>query len=308
MTEKQFKELLDKYLQGKTSPKEEKILNDFQDFAISHSTASVFKNDDNKKRIEEEVFGNIEGHINKKVSTGTWMRIAASIVILIGIGTFFYNMDISNAIVITNNSETFKITKLEDGSLITLNANSSLRFDNNHKGVRLAELDGEAFFEIARDEQKPFIITTGSISTKVLGTSFNIKETDSVIDVTVATGLVQVSNGVNAVKLKPNQRVEYSSMSKSFKTTEIDHNLYTSWYKNKAEFNEVRMVDLAKYLESRFGVNITFIKERTKNVQMTLTIAQEESLEDILNTINYISELKLTKIQTNEIEANFKNQ
>ncbi|MRX65398.1 FecR family protein [Maribacter luteus] len=308
MTEKQFKELLDKYLQGKTSPKEEKILNDFQDFAISHSTASVFKNDDNKKRIEEEVFGNIEGHINKKVSTGTWMRIAASIVILIGIGTFFYNMDISNAIVITNNSETFKTTKLEDGSLITLNANSSLRFDNNHKGVRLAELDGEAFFEIARDEQKPFIITTGSISTKVLGTSFNIKETDSVIDVTVATGLVQVSNGVNAVKLKPNQRVEYSSMSKSFKTTEIDHNLYTSWYKNKAEFNEVRMVDLAKYLESRFGVNITFIKERTKNVQMTLTIAQEESLEDILNTINYISELKLTKIQTNEIEANFKNQ
>ncbi|MBD1260574.1 FecR domain-containing protein [Maribacter polysiphoniae] len=308
MTEKQFKELLDKYLQGKTSPKEEKILNDFQDFAISHSTASVFKNDDNKKRIEEEVFGNIEGHINKKVSTGTWMRIAASIVILIGIGTFFYNMDISNAIVITNNSETFKTTKLEDGSLITLNANSSLRFDNNHKGVRLAELDGEAFFEIARDEQKPFIITTGSISTKVLGTSFNIKETDSVIDVTVATGLVQVSNGVNAVKLKPNQRVEYSSMSKSFKTTEIDHNLYTSWYKNKAEFNEVRMVDLAKYLESRFSVNITFIKERTKNVQMTLTIAQEESLEDILNTINYISELKLTKIQTNEIEANFKNQ
>ncbi|MBD0777375.1 FecR domain-containing protein [Maribacter sp. ANRC-HE7] len=308
MTEKKFKELIDKYLQGKTSPEEEKILNDFQDFAISHSTESVFKTDDNKKRIKEDVFGNIEDHISKKASRGGWIRIAASIAILIGLGTFFYNTGFSNAIVITNNSETFKITKLEDGSQITLNAYSSLRFDNNHKGVRLAELDGEAFFEIARDEQKPFIIKTGSISTKVLGTSFNIKETDSVIDVTVATGLVQVSNGTNAVKLKPNQRVKYSSTSKSFKTTEINHNLYTSWYKNKVEFNGVRMVDLAKYLESKFSVNINFKEEKSKNVQMTLTISKEESLEDVLNTINYISELTLTKTQTNEIEANFKNQ
>lgn len=308
MTEKKFKELLDKYLQGKTSQEEEKILNDFQDYAISQSKENIFKNDDNKKRIKDDVFGAVQGHISKKVSKRAWIRIAASIAILIGLGTYFYHTGISNTIVITNNSDTSKTTKLEDGSQITLNANSLLRFDNNHKGIRLAELEGEAFFDIARDEQKPFVIKTGVIKTKVLGTSFNIKETDSVIDVTVATGLVQVSNGTNTVKLQSNQRVKYSTTSKSFKTTHIDHNVYTSWYKNKVAFNGVKMVDLANFLKSRFSVNIKFIKEKTKNAQMTLTISQKESLEDVLKTINYISELKLTKTKTNEIEVNLKNQ
>lgn len=148
----------------------------------------------------------------------------------------------------------------------------------------------------------------GHLITKVLGTSFNIKETDSAVHVTVATGLVQVSDADNVVRLRPDQRVVYDTRCKSLRRSETDHNLYTSWYKEKVEFKGVKMTDLAVFLQKRYGVNIHFLSTDIEAVQMTLSISKDETLEEVMEKINYITELELTKTPHNEIKAKFKNQ
>ncbi|WP_047247479.1 FecR family protein [Maribacter thermophilus] len=308
MTEKQFQDLLDRYLQGKTTPEEEKILNDFEEYAISRAEGHVFKTEEGQRKVQQEIYTNIKARTQKSTTKWKWMGVAASLAILLGLAGFFYNTVFPKTVVIANTTETFKVATLKDGSRVTLNTNSTLRFTNDHNGLRHAELQGEAFFEVARNEQKPFVVQTGYLSTKVLGTSFNIKETDSAINVTVATGLVQVSDVDNAVRLSPNQRVVYDTRSKSLRRSETDHNLYTSWYKEKVDFNGVKMGDLAVYLKKRYGVNIHFLHKDIGAVQMTLSISKDETLAEVIDTINYITELELTKTPQNEIEAKFKNQ
>ncbi|MBQ4915876.1 FecR domain-containing protein [Maribacter sp. MMG018] len=308
MTDKQFNDLLDRYLQGETTPEEEKILRDFEDFAISQTEGRAFKSGEEQRKIKKEIYRTIKARTKKSISKWKWMRVAASLAILLGLAGFFYNTVFPRTIVIANTTETFKVATLEDGSRVTLNTNSSLRFANDYKGIRQAELEGEAFFEVARNEQKPFVVQTGHLSTKVLGTSFNIKQTDSAVHVTVATGLVQVSDADNAVQLSPNQKVVYDTRSKSLQRSEIDHNLYTSWYKEKVEFKGVKMTDLAVFLQKRYGVNIHFLSTDIEAVQMTLSISKDETLAEVIDKINYITELELTKTPQNEIEAKFKNQ
>lgn len=162
MTEEQFQDLLDRYLKGKTTPEEEKILHDFQEYAISQAEGHVFKSEEDQRNIKEDIYTNIKVRTKKGISKWKWMGVAASLAILLGLAGFFYNTVFTKTVVIANTTETFKTTTLEDGSRVTLNTNSTLQFTNDHKGLRHAELQGEAFFEVARNEQKPFVVQTGT--------------------------------------------------------------------------------------------------------------------------------------------------
>ena len=307
MTEEEFKRLIDKLLDGRATPEEEKIVSEFEKFSLSKHNERVFKSDFEKFEVKNKIFSKVRRKIrgNKK----SWFSIAASIAVLIGLGTsLFYYQNHRNVseLIVTNTSDTFEVIKLKDGSSVTLSKNSTIRFDNDLDGTRYLELDGEAFFEISRNEKKPFLVKTGGVLTKVLGTSFNISENDSEINITVATGLVEVSENNNSIRLTPNQRTTYQKETKSFHTSHIDHNLFTSWYKNSVKLEEVSIEELAKFITYKYGLHVRFIDEAAKNNRMTLNLNPKADIGSLIDDINFINEVKVTKTKNNMITIELK--
>jgi ferric-dicitrate binding protein FerR (iron transport regulator) len=109
------------------------------------------------------------------------------------------------------NKQTFSNTAvdtLSDGSIITLNKNTVLSYPTAFKGkTRTVKLKGEAFFAVAHDTTKPFIVEVDGVSIKVVGTAFNVKNYDSSILVIVESGIVQVSNSKQSVLLHKGEQV-----------------------------------------------------------------------------------------------------
>jgi transmembrane sensor len=135
----------------------------------------------------------------------SYFRIAAIVLLLLGIGSVLLYMNdkgvLSRKTVVatTDNQKNLQVT-LPDGSNIFLNRNTRLSYRENFgRHGRNVTLSGEAFFEIARDENNPFIVDAGNASIKVLGTSFNIitNNLDSAVEVFVKTGQVMVSGSEN---------------------------------------------------------------------------------------------------------------
>ncbi len=160
-------------------------------------------------KVEDRLFGQEEGAAVLPSTTTrrgflaivrphSW-KIAAAISLLL-IATWWWQRDTSSAETIPLLAFTTAIgeqqaIELPDGSKVWLNAASSLTYDPNAPSQRSVTLVGEAFFEVARDEDKPFVIQTGDVVTTVLGTSFNIRAyADEDLEVAVNTGQVAVQN------------------------------------------------------------------------------------------------------------------
>lgn len=304
MTEKEFKELLDRYSKGITTLEEEKLLSKFEKFSIDNQEENFFKSDIEKYQIKKEIYGGIKSKRRRKPRV--WMKVAAAIVILITTSVFLtrnkfgVNDDFTTY---ANTIEHAKKVELVDGSIVHLAKDSKIQYDNNHDGTRYAILDGEAFFDIARNEQKPFIIKTGDVQTKVLGTSFNITENDNEVNVVVATGLVEVSDSKKSVQLKPNQRTKYQFKNANFNTTSVNHNLFTFWYKNTIRLDSIIMRELADFITYKYDHIIEFKNEKAKENRMTINLNNEDSIETLIENINFINELILTKTTENMIEV-----
>jgi transmembrane sensor len=143
----------------------------------------------------------------------TYFRIAATALILLGIGSVMVYLNDQGAlsrkttVATTENQKNLQVT-LSDGSNVILNRNTTLSYRENFgRNGRNVALSGEAFFEIAPDKENPFIIDAGKARIKVVGTSFNVNtnNTDSAVEIFVKTGIVMVSDneGTRSLTLDP---------------------------------------------------------------------------------------------------------
>jgi len=302
MTEKEFKIILDKFLNGTITPEEEVLLNHFEEQAMLETKNDLFQTDLEKKTVKNEIFLSIKKEIKPKNIFK--ISMAASILLLISLGLMWFLKQHNNPeiMMVANNSNQVKEVLLEDGSLVVLNKKSSLKYINNLNGTRHLDLEGEAFFKVKRMIDKPFIVETQGINTKVLGTSFNIANQDSIINVTVATGLVEVSDANHAVLLKPNEQTNYSFATKTFTNKKIHHEISISWFKETIYLDKISMKELSDFLKQRYGVKIKYSNSQLEDIQMSITIMKKDTLESILKKINYITELQLTLKENNMIE------
>jgi ferric-dicitrate binding protein FerR (iron transport regulator) len=302
MTEKEFKILLDKFLNKEITQDELDLLKRFEDQAIQQSKEEVFRSDLEKNQIKKSVYKNIK----KRTKPNNIFKVcmAASIVLLIGLGSMlFLNPQVDSELMVFNTSNKIQTVILADGSTVILNKNSSIEYKDTFNGTRYLELEGEAFFKICRNEEKPFVVKTKNVTTKVLGTSFNVADIDSIVNVVVATGLVEVSDANNSVLLKPNQGVQYSRKTQLFSIEKVHHELSMAWFEDAIYLEKISIKKLADFMKTSYGIDFYFISKDTENVQMSITIKRNESIENIIKKINYISELKLTLKANNMVEV-----
>ncbi|MCK5104208.1 MAG: FecR domain-containing protein, partial [Cyclobacteriaceae bacterium] len=181
---------------------------------------------------------------------------------------------------------------LSDGSKVKLNAESKIsylkRFNENE---RIVQLDGEAFFEVTPDKSRPFIVKSGNIETKVLGTSFNIKAypDERKIMIAVKTGLVSVENKNQKLTNKQNKSIVLSPMEmatyydETNQTTVSDYDplKVLAWKDGMLYFVNATMEEFITKVERWYGVDI--IVERTEPIAKGITgIFKDQSLEEIL--------------------------
>lgn len=138
------------------------------------------------------------------------LAVAASLLLLFGIGTMVYNQFFTTDVTFANATQTIKTITLPDGSTVKLSPNAELAYTESD-GTRNVELKGKAFFDV-KHQDEPFAVETGELKVEVLGTSFTIdSEKAANQEVTVATGRVRVTSGNDDVVLTKGERVSYEA-------------------------------------------------------------------------------------------------
>lgn len=165
-----------------------------------------------------------------------WMKIAAAVVLLVGlgwIGLFIFNSKATQQVVAS--AQAVVVDTLPDGSVVTLNKRSEISYPSGFKGSsRSVQLKGEAFFNVTPDKAKPFIISVDDVEVKVVGTSFNIKNHNGVTIVIVETGIVHVTRNDTTTELKAGEMLRLETNQKIEKEQAAKE--LTSYYRPR-EFN-----------------------------------------------------------------------
>lgn len=183
---------------------------------------------------------------------------------------------------------------LNDGTKVILNAESSIEYKRKFEnGLREVKLIGEAFFEVAHDESRPFVVKSGSLETTALGTSFNIKAHDEEdIKVSLLTGKVKVVNASSQddegdVILMPGEQVAFVGKSGTLDKGKFDLSKVAAWKDGFLIFEDNSMEEIKQMLERWYGVDIRLINENTKVRSHYSGEFDNQSLETVLKAIGF---------------------
>ncbi len=300
--------ILSKHFTGEATSEEELLVKNFKETNSEeyHALRAFWTKQDlevtsfNTSKGWQEVVTKVQGP--KRVPIYTYLRVAASVAavfLLMTIGYYYINTSqiAVEQMVLTAKEQVERIT-LPDGSIVYLKKDASLKFPKSFASTnREIILQGEAFFEIVKDVNRPFRIGTNHSEVEVLGTSFNINTEKDQTAVTVATGKVQVtalSDGKAAI-LTPNQSALVKDHSlETFSTTD---NNYLAWKTGIFKFEKTPIHQVVEDLNSYYENKIILSKLDT-DCLFTSTFDQRD-LQEIIEIIQLSCHLQLQQKNTN---------
>ena len=233
----------------------------------------------------------------------------------------------SGNFVSTKNGSKSKL-QLPDGTQVWLNSGSNIAYDNDFGGkTRQVQLTGEAFFDVVKDNARPFIIHTATVDVMVLGTAFNVRSypEEKVTETSLIRGAVEVTLKANADKkilLKPNEKLIVSNDSMMVKNdsilasdvrkkppvmtlTQVHHLNKDSvasevlWTKNKLVFDGETLGEVALKLERWYGVKVIIQGDELKNIAYT-GVFDDDNLTEVLYALQLSGNFKYV-IKRNEV-------
>lgn len=184
---------------------------------------------------------------------------------------------------------------LADGTAVWLNADSHLWFPTAFAGPRReVYLDGEAFFDVKRNERMPFIIHVGANQVRVLGTSFNVKayRDDEAVETAVVTGRVAFIRAASpaataerdTIYVVPDEKVVYSKASHELRIEQVDRQDYAAWNQRSLIFQSTPLDEVAKTLARQYNVTVRFEDERLRNCRLTGRF-RDQTLREVLRLV-----------------------
>ncbi len=196
--------------------------------------------------------------------------------------------------------ETQSIT-LPDGSVVTLNANSSLKTHSDFDKQREVWLKGEAFFVIEKLKREAvyakFIVHTDRLKVEVLGTSFNVQDWEEKTRVVLRTGKVKLTSEDNEnMLMEPGELAEISSDSKTILKKVVNPEIYAAWTENKLLCDNTPLSELAIVIEHRYGKQVIFEDASL----MTLAVSGTLPLANLTTLIEILKESLKINITTHE--------
>jgi transmembrane sensor len=240
---------------------------------------------------------------NKPISTlhkMSWMRIAALLILIVGVSTVAYLILNKNApvqMITASTSDKVLSDTLPDGSVVTLNKNSSLVYpDKFEKEERPVTLNGEAFFNVTPDKKKPFIIHVNDVTIRVVGTSFNVRSENGRTEVIVETGIVQVMRKGKIVELKPKEKTSIDQQDSALVKETEKEQLYNYYRTKEFVCDNTPLWKLVQVLNEAYHANIIIGRDELKTLPISTTFSNE-SLDQVLEVIRLTFGIAVQKTQ-----------
>ncbi|WP_335964813.1 FecR domain-containing protein [Galbibacter sp. PAP.153] len=187
----------------------------------------------------------------------------------------------------------FNIT-LSDGSKVYLNSGTSMRYPTqfSNKGNREVYLQGEAFFEVAKDSKHPFIVSSNNLNVRVLGTKFNVSsyEEDSSVQTVLVEGAVSLYNSDDSYDtskktyLTPGHKAIWDKKQHDIQVEQADVSIYTSWMDGQMVYKHMALKNILKKLERQYNVTIEKPSDSLGNQKFTATFDGTQSIYEVLKT------------------------
>ena len=237
-----------------------------------------------------------------------WISYAAAALLIFASTYLIYRLN-SSAIgsdrspvgnIVQKTTSGHKWIKLADGTSVQLNANSHLEYPLSFQGNRNREvtLVGEAFFDVAHDQQHPFIIHTGKVTTTVLGTAFNIsayQNQESVV-VTVTRGKVMVQSGNKTLAiLMPNQQLSWNSAQKTIAKNRVNAQHALAWKAQDLIMDDISMDAAAELIAKRFNIEVVFKNNQVKKCRFTAAFLERNDIEQVTQVISSITGVRFER-------------
>ncbi|SDG73489.1 ferric-dicitrate binding protein FerR, regulates iron transport through sigma-19 [Pedobacter terrae] len=300
MTEEQAKELLQKYLDQQASPQEQKKVEEW--YATLH-VKDVVVPADRKAAIGAQMFAQLQLAMRDDSKTGkvfklqSFIRIAAAVFLILTIGISVWKLNTKvpseNQVTVFNRSKQQKRITLSDGSVVLLGPSAKLcypkTFASNSRQIELKE--GEAFFDIAHQEKRPFTVhTSAGVNIKVLGTSFKVKsyQASKQLEVAVITGKVAVSNLKGALgTLVKDEFLTCNKNNGCAAISKIKAPAFIGFAFDGASLDQV----IAK-LQYVYSIKILLSDSGLGKLKTTASFSSKQSPEEILDIICSLHHLK----------------
>lgn len=244
---------------------------------------------------------------SKKIIYLKYLKRAALWILLFGLGAVFsmlFNrpegvLNHSSKVTVVAPRGSKAMTTLPDGSNVWLNAGSKIVYSMpDRKSIRRVNLSGEGYFTVARDHDRPFIVTAEGVLIEALGTEFNVKAypDENIVETTLIEGSVSVelkNKTSGKIILKPNEQIAYykptSDRSENLLLTKgIDPSEFTLWINDRLQIKGVKLEDLAILLERKYDVKINFEDSSLKDLRFT-GFLENETIEQIMEIIRISS-------------------
>ncbi len=231
------------------------------------------------------------------------IAVAASIVLLIGFAFVIRNYVQQTNITFENLAAQVKIIDLPDGSKVYLNQYASINYPKNfNESERNVSLKGEGFFEIERDTTKPFVVNVGGAEVIVLGTSFNVKESNNnELEVTVKTGKVKfcdcADSGENIILMKGEKGLLNTNGLNKIANNEVN---YLGWKNKKLRFKATPLPIVIRDINASYHSNIQ-IKDSEINSMFITTTFDSLSLNELLESIALTLNIRVEQNGENHI-------
>eukprot|EP01133_Synstelium_polycarpum_P019219 gene19219-23027_t len=300
-----FKKLLDSYISRTSTEQENQLVEKwYNSFDDDGGLPAGLKDPGKRRALRNAMHSGIQKKIDIPARhkfnfyRPAYLKIAVAIFLISGIGLLFWYKNNSSTptqnndfTYISTGASTMKKLTLPDSSEIWLNVASNLHYNRNFNAKqREVVLDqGEAFFKVKHNPNRPFVVRTGALSTRVLGTSFNIRSYPGIneVKITVLTGKVQVSRKNRLLGLlTPGQQIVYNKLTAQDSIHEMNPGQSNSWIKGKTYLSQASFTELALVLKNRYGVNLKTSSSKIEKLRFSMLLDQKTPLE---NTIKAIS-------------------
>ncbi|MEG0796491.1 MAG: DUF4974 domain-containing protein [Odoribacter sp.] len=207
------------------------------------------------------------------------------------------DQNIRHKLVIPRGGE-YQVT-LEDGTIIFLNSESSINYPTSFaNNLREVYLEGEAYFRVSRDTNRPFIVKTKNMDICVLGTEFNVKayQEEEVVTTTLVKGAVRIATGITkdyVQVLKPDQQAIFFKNNQSLKVNDVDVNYIIAWKNGQFIFKDERLEDIMTVLSRWYDFDVFYQNETLKNLVFAGKLNRMGTIDPILDIIKSTQKLTI---------------
>lgn len=247
--------------------------------------------------IQPNSVSHFSSSVNKVSRNRIWYRVAAVAAVLlivcysiISYKTFSEKTQVASFVFETQCAERSRVT-LPDGTKVWLNAATTLCCPNDYnKKSRTVNLSGEAYFEVKKNEDIPFIVYAKDYPLLVKGTKFNVTAypEEKVLTAALLEGLLQFGNDEPGLMMHPDDVVTYDLSLNAKSIYSTDAKQFISWTEGRIEYDSITFDELFRRLSRQYDVDIIFTSERKTDKVLNISLNNGETITDVLNALSLI--------------------